>query len=101
MSARIVKTHAYPATRNASQAISTNRIRAQKRDKQTRNIQKPNNTKRPAATWQTGVLVKFGKSYGSIEFRLPNATDSAEAFLEFVDAAFSVHELGKAGEEGM
>ena len=58
-------------------------------------------TKRPAATWQTGVLVKFGKWTGSVDFRLPNAADGTEAFLEFVDASFGVHELGEAGEERM
>ena len=58
-------------------------------------------TKRPAATWQTGVLVKFGKMTGSVEFRLPNAADGTEAFLEFVDAALGVNKLGEASEERM
>ncbi len=37
----------------------------------------------------------------SVDFRLPDATNGTEAFLEFVDAAFGIHELRKSGEERM
>jgi hypothetical protein len=48
-----------------------------------------------------GVLVKFGKRTGSVDFRLPNATNGAEAFLEFIDTALSIHKLGETREEWM
>ena len=47
---------------------------------------------------------RFGEIWeltGSVEFRLPNATDGTEAFLEFVDATFGIHELRESGEERM
>jgi hypothetical protein len=58
-------------------------------------------TKRPAARKRPGVQVKFGKMTESVGFRLPDATNGTEAFLEFVDAAFGIHELGESGEERM
>ena len=48
-----------------------------------------------------GVLVKFGKWTGSVEFRLPNAANGTETFLEFVDATLGVNKLGEASEERM
>jgi hypothetical protein len=46
-------------------------------------------------------LVKFGKMTGSVEFRLPNAANGTETFLEFVDPSFGIHELCESGEERM
>ena len=37
----------------------------------------------------------------SVDFWLPDATNGTEALLEFVDAAFGVHELRESGEERM
>jgi hypothetical protein len=37
----------------------------------------------------------------SVDFRLPNATNGTEAFLELINAALGVHKLGEAGEEWM
>jgi hypothetical protein len=36
-----------------------------------------------------------------IQLWLPNAADSAKTFLEFIDASFGVHKLGKSSEERM
>lgn len=47
------------------------------------------------------VWVKFGRMTESVDFRLPDATNGTEAFLEFVDAAFGIHELRKSSEERM
>ena len=45
--------------------------------------------------------MKFGKMTGSVEFRLPDATNGAEAFLELVDAPLGIHELRESREERM
>ena len=45
--------------------------------------------------------MKFGKMTESVDFRLPDATNGTEAFLEFVDATFGIHELRESGEERM
>jgi len=38
---------------------------------------------------------------GSVEFRLPDATNGTETLLEFVDPSLSIDKLGKASEEWM
>lgn len=58
-------------------------------------------TKRPTATSQASVLVKIGIKIESIDLRLPNAADSSETLLEFVDAAFRIDKLREASEERM
>ena len=58
-------------------------------------------TKRPAATRRPGVLSEIRETTESVEFRLPDATNGAEAFLEFVDASLGIHELRESGEERM
>ena len=57
--------------------------------------------KTPGCAKRPGVWVKFGKATGSVEFRLPDATHGAEAFLEFVDTPLGVYKLGEPSEEWM
>jgi len=55
----------------------------------------------PDCSEADGHFVKFGNRTESVGFRLPNAANGTEAFLELIDAAFRIDELGKPGEERM
>ena len=57
--------------------------------------------KRPAAVSRRTFFGESRDSTRSVELRLSNPADGAETFLEFVDAALGVHELGETSEEWM